>query len=200
MHRRPHRIPRPPRHLFGALGGLVLAATLTSATLGHLAEASRIYRVADVVSGLRQHPGAWIGRTVLVHGRVSDVELTSAKSMPPFASVDDVTPPSGVSVDLLLVPITTTASAGQNADLRASERIPLRVKHQPPPVFRLHVSSWPRRTIQDMLRRTWAIGPGQQPKARLDVDKTAVFRLTLLPDGRCKPHHNCVEARLDGVQ
>jgi len=49
---------------------LVVVAGVTTAVVGRLASAERVYSVGEVVSGLRQHPQAWIGRTVLVRGAI----------------------------------------------------------------------------------------------------------------------------------
>ncbi len=49
---------------------LVVVAGITTAVVGRLASAERVYSVGEVVSGLRQHPRAWIGRIVLVRGAI----------------------------------------------------------------------------------------------------------------------------------
>lgn len=48
------------------IGLLVLAVGII--LVGRLLPSERVYAVATVVDGLRRHPGAWAGRTILVRG------------------------------------------------------------------------------------------------------------------------------------
>ncbi|MDQ2831990.1 MAG: hypothetical protein M3Y74_23445 [Chloroflexota bacterium] len=59
------------RWAFGTLLGVAFVAALFIVAFGQLGAApNRVYTVAEVQAGLRQHPQSWAGRTVQVTGDV----------------------------------------------------------------------------------------------------------------------------------
>ncbi len=47
---------------------LVVVAALAGAVVGIVTPSPRVYMVDEVQAGVRQHPRAWVGRTILVRG------------------------------------------------------------------------------------------------------------------------------------
>jgi len=82
--------------------GVVLVIGL-SAALAPPPPTEPVYTVAVVKAGLRLHPGAWIGRTVLVQGRVAGSMSwgQSGHSGP----LNPFYPPPGLNIRIRLVPI-----------------------------------------------------------------------------------------------
>lgn len=60
----------------------LLAVMVGVILVGRLLPSERVYPVATVVAGLRQHPGAWAGRTILVRGLEMGENNTSVCTYP----------------------------------------------------------------------------------------------------------------------
>jgi hypothetical protein len=58
--------------------GLALAIGLVLALIPHSSTPEPIYTFATVQQGLRQNPGAWIGRTILVRAKVAGMAVTQS--------------------------------------------------------------------------------------------------------------------------
>ncbi len=71
------------KRLLGIVVGLVVVAILVTLAVGRLLPSQPVYSVADVQTGLQQHPGQWVGRTIAVRG--SDTGDGSESSCPEFA-------------------------------------------------------------------------------------------------------------------
>jgi len=56
------------KRLLGIVVGLVVVAVLVTLAVGRLLPSQPVYSVADVQTGLQQHPGQWVGRTIIVRG------------------------------------------------------------------------------------------------------------------------------------
>jgi len=80
------KMPRTGRDVRGR--NVIVAGALglgTAAIIGgaHVAPLERVYPVAEVTWGLRHHPQAWRGRTILVRGLDIDRQLALALRCPP---------------------------------------------------------------------------------------------------------------------
>lgn len=168
--------------------GVVVIVGLLAALMGALADTSHpetIYTVTAVQIGLRQHPGAWVGRTILVRGAIQTIDQYIA---PP----SDHTGVHGTNDHLrvLLVP-TFVRSPWSDTDSGGPQ-----LWADP------HV---PRHIFSKVLNRLNEAGiaiPFLPTRDRIvQIGRYGVYRLTLLPTHHC-PAGACIgnaDVRLDDV-
>jgi len=166
--------------------GVVLVIGL-SAALAPPSPTGPVYTVAVVKAGLRLHPGAWIGRTVLVQGRVAGSMSwgQSGRSGP----LNPFYPPPGLNIRIRLVPIDLQGYPAQMWPGPALWVAP----HLAPPSSNPPLNALRRISLVNRLF------PAPQP---LDTTDTTprVFRLTLLPRHGTRCPGVCADATLNGVQ
>ncbi len=143
----------------------------------------RTYAVAEVQAGLRQHPGAWVGRTVMVQGATQDINQyvphgNGGRRYLRVLLVPRPLPPN---------PNAYASRGGAATALWAEPRIP----HHPFNVLARLLRGLP--LVGGILPvREQVLRPGQQ----------AVYRLTILPPRNGCPPGACMEhadAMLDDV-
>jgi len=184
---RPARQRGPIAVALSVVLGLALLASLVAAVAGRPSSpAGTVYAVEQVTTGLRQHPRAWIGRTVLVQGRVAGA-MSWGQSGHPLTDV--LYPPPGLNIRIRLVPI----------DLQG---YPARIWPGPALWVAPHLAPPSLNPPLNALRRIPLVKrlfPAPQP---LDTTDTTprVFRLTLLPRHGTRCPGVCADATLDGVQ
>jgi len=173
--------------VLGALG-VVLVIGL-SAALAPPSPTGPVYTVAVVKAGLRLHPGAWIGRTVLVQGRVAGSMSWWSGPSGRSGPLNPFYPPPGLSIRIRLVPLNLNG-------------VPARIWPGPDLWVAPHLTSPSSSPFMSALRRVPLVNrlfPAPQP---LDTTDTTprVFRLTLLPRHGTRCPGVCADATLDGVQ
>jgi hypothetical protein len=171
--------------VLGALGLVLVAGLLTAVGRRPLAEP--VYTVAAVRAGLRQHPQAWIGRTVLVQGRLAGaLDWGTAHGSSPL---NPLYPLRGLMVRIRLVP----------PDLKG---FPPRDWRGPDLWVAPHLALPPWGSLVAVLRHVPVVGqlfPAPKPWDAL-LDRPGVFRLTLLPSHATVCQNVCSDALLDEVQ
>ncbi len=161
-----------------------LAAAVTSQIQG---PDGQVYSVPEVQVGLRQHPHAWVGRTILVQGGVQTINQY-------ITAPSDHTGAWGTNDHLraLLVPILQPGSAaaaagGFGPQLWADPRVP----HHP------------LNTVLRLLTRVPLLGAVVHVHDQtLAPGQRAIFRVTVLPTHQC-PAGACMsdaDVILDDVQ
>ncbi len=164
--------------------GLVLVIGLSAATAPQ-SPTGPVYTVAAVKAGLRLHPREWVGRTVLVKGRVAGSMSwgQSGRSVP----IDWLYPPPGLNVRIRLVPV----------DLHG---YPARIWPGPALWVAPHLAPRSASPFLSALRRIPLVKrlfPTPQPLDEA-VTTPSVFRLTLLPRHGTSCPGVCTDAMLDG--
>lgn len=165
------------RPIFLGLLILALIAGGVATVMGRSRAQERVYTVAEVQANLRQHPRAWIGRTLWVRGEL-------VVSYWGTASIDPLRPPPDVPVHLMLIPApasTQTGPPGGNDGPQISLQV---APHFPP-----HRAN----ALVDLLRRIPFVRRAFAP-----TTVWRVFRLTLLARyGLDCPAQGCADAQLD---
>ena len=171
--------------VLGALG-VVLVIGL-SAALAPPSPTGPVYTVAVVKAGLRLHPGAWIGRTVLVQGRVAGSMSWWSGQSGRSGPLNPFYPPPGLSIRIRLVPLNLNG-------------VPARIWPGPALWVVPHLAPRSARPVMSALRRIPLVQRLFPPPQPLDADVTtpSVFRLTLLPRHRTRCLNVCPDATLDG--
>ncbi len=173
--------------------GIVFVALLAAFVVGRLAPAEQVYAVADVQAGLREHPQAWIGRSILV--RAVAVVAYSGPGLPAAPTpINPLSPPSGVFVRMALVPATITGRPmGDPFDpFSQVPRLSVRTRLMPHPLD----------PLLRMLRAVPLLAhllPGPRV-TRLRYHAAMIFRLKFLPtnSSTCPPGA-CPDAELEDV-
>ncbi len=105
------------KHVFVVALGLVLIVLIAGAVTvvaERATPAGSVYTVAQVQAGLQQHPTAWAGRTVRVHGMAAGAAFGNTYMVygcGPTPSACTVSVPARTVVHLLLVPDGVDAGA-----------------------------------------------------------------------------------------
>ena len=92
------------------LGGLLLLAVGVM-LVGRLLPSERVYPVATVVAGLRQHPRAWAGRTILVRGVEMGENSTSICTYPSVGAGGSCQQSTWLRLGTGSAPLPTTPNA-----------------------------------------------------------------------------------------
>ncbi len=91
-----------------ALAIAILLAVFVAALVAHTVTSSTssatVYSVSQVVTGLRHQPRAWLGRTVVVAGKIAEAR---GSGLGPITQQDWLYPPAGDDVLIRLVPSDT---------------------------------------------------------------------------------------------
>ncbi len=152
--------------------GIALVAGLAATLIPYSPPAEQVYSLVDVRTGLRTHPLAWAGRTVLVDAEVQQVSDDTpntgagAAAINYYAHLDYVHPPPGVDVLFMLVPLRRNSS-------RAALRGPTLMVR--PHVARHQASDW-----ETFLRRVPVLGRLLPPSNADSWQDAHAFRLILL--------------------
>ncbi len=185
---RPARRRGPIAVALGVVLGLALLAGLVAAVAGRpSSSAGPVYSVAQVTTGLRQHPRAWVGRTVLVQGRVAGSMSWWSGQSGRSGPLNPFYPPPGLSIRIRLVPLNLNG-------------VPARIWPGPALWVVPHLAPRSARPVMSALRRIPLVQRLFPPPQPLDADVTtpSVFRLTLLPRHRTRCLNVCPDATLDG--
>lgn len=159
------RVVRQQRIVLAIVAILLVVASLMAALDLYPMQHEHAYSVATVQAGLQHQPRQWVGRTVLVEGKVADVSrefsrLGAGRS----------------SIAILLVPLTvSTAPTRVFVPYRGAQ-----LEVSP------HLRAHPLDGIVNLLRRIPFVGqvfPASDGWRQ--VDTIAVFRLTILPRHKC---------------
>ncbi len=92
-----HRGPYIGPMILGLLV-VAIAAVAATALAGRMTTDNRVYTIAQVRAGLRQHPRAWIGQTVWVQGQAGSVSSYGNDS-------SLLTPPPGKPTHVSILPL-----------------------------------------------------------------------------------------------
>jgi len=173
-------IRRRGRAVIVGLVLVALGAVIVGWLLSMAAPSAPVYTVAAVQTGLQRHPGAWVGRTILVAGVVQDIDQYGPLRGPRQLRV--------LLLPALLPPGPTTVLGGYGPQLWADPR---------------RIPSHPFNALMRLLGTIPVLGPLMHVRdQRLHPGQQAVFRLTLLPTHRCAAG-TCMsnaDALLDDVQ
>lgn len=174
----------------------MLVACVAALAVTRPAQSEPIYPLGQVVAGLQRQPRLWVGRTVLVSGRVVGLTITYAlnstfasnvtsHSLPLLSEVDPNDPPPWATVAIILIP----------------SDMPARGAHPPQPNAPTDAMNVPELTVQSQLRRQFAfldalhtlplLGPMLAQPHRTLLS-SSVFRVTILPRTRC-PIGSCTD-------